>query len=216
MKCDWIVLGAGGHARVIVDLLEQAGWLSHVRGVLALEVTALERERLFATLPWLGGDEFLLNCSPEETQLVNGIGSIGKSGLRMEAFMRSRAMGFAFVSLIHPGAMVSAGVRLGEGVQIMARGVVQTGAVLAENVLVNTGAIVEHDCMLNAHVHVATGAVVCGGVRVGYGTHIGCGAVVKQGIEIGSHAVIGAGAVVVRDVRDGVVVVGCPAREIER
>lgn len=214
MKQEWVLLGAGGHARVVLDAIGQLGWRDRVRGVLAPQVSDWQRERL--GVPWLGGDEFLAACDPEGTILVNGVGSVGRIGRRASLFEEGRDLGFAFGAVIHPWAMVSAGATLGQGVQIMARGVVQTGACLAENVLINTGAIVDHDCRLEAHVHIASGAILSGGVLVGRGTHVGSGAVVRQGIVLGSGVVVGAGAVVVRDVRDGAVVMGCPAREKER
>lgn len=212
MNQDLVLLGGGGHARVVLDALELLGLKTRVRGVLAPMMT--DREQV--GLPWLGGDEALAEFSPRETLLINGLGSVRGIGQRLALFDQNRALGFGFLSVIHPHAMVSAGAVVGEGVLVMVRGVVQTGAVLAENVLVNTGAIVEHDCRLESHVHVATGAVLCGGVSVGRASHIGAGAVVREGIVIGSGVVVGAGAVVVDDVRDGAVVVGCPAREIKR
>ncbi|MEO5332478.1 MAG: NeuD/PglB/VioB family sugar acetyltransferase [Magnetococcus sp. YQC-5] len=214
MGKDFVLLGAGGHARVLLEALKQLGLFALIRGVLAPEMTDWQNNRL--GLSWLGGDHALAGFSPLETQLLLGIGAIGVTETRSRVFEQNRMSGFEFASVIHPGAMVAADVVLGEGVQIMARSVVQTGSILADNVLINTGAIVDHDCELDAHVHIASGAVLSGGVRVGRETFVGAGAVVRQGITIGRKVVVGAGAVVVREVRDGTVVVGCPAKEITK
>ncbi|MEO5346084.1 MAG: acetyltransferase [Magnetococcus sp. YQC-9] len=211
---EMILLGAGGHARVLCDTLRLLGWLERVRGVVALPLSAEERALL--TLPHLGTDVWLESLDPERVTLVNGIGSVGETTRRRELFERCQGLGFGFSTLIHPTAWVAGDVALGMGAQLMARALVQTGVTAGENVLINSAAVIEHDCRLASHVHVASAAVLSGGVRVGVGTHVGAGAVVRQGIVIGACCVIGAGAVVVRDVRDGAVVMGSPAGEKRR
>ena len=203
-----LVLGAGGHAKVLVDAL-LAGGLAPL-GLLDRDPARVGQEVLGC--PVLGTDAALAGFDPRETLLVNGLGSTRHVGARAALFTRLLEQGYRFLSVIHPSAVVAASAGLGQGVQIMAGAVVQAGAVLGDNVILNTGARLDHDSRLGDHVHAAPGATVCGGVRVGANTHLGSGATVIEGTTIGKHCLIGAGAVVVRDVPDGVTALGVPAR----
>lgn len=207
-----ILVGAGGHARVLLDALASRGELS----VIGLaDADAGRRGDTVNGVPILGDDAWLLaNHSGDAVTLVNGMGSTRDTRLRRRIFEAFRSHGFAFARVVHVTATIARDVTLGEGAQVMAGAIVQVGVVLADNVLVNTGAIIDHDCRIGAHCHVAPGVVLSGSVTVGQGTHIGTGACVIQGVRIGSDVLIGAGAVVIRDVPDGAVVFGLPARQV--
>ena len=197
-----IVVGGGGHGRVVLEALRSIA--SEVRGV-------VDRDPAVATMlpkgvPWLGDDTVLAAFPPTQHALVNGVGGIG-DGTRRAVFERLRKEGYLFAAIHHESAIIAhAGVELGEGCQVMAGAVVQPGVRIGANAIINTRASVDHDCLIGAHCHVAPGAVICGGVMVGEDTHIGAGAVVIQGIQIGRGALIGAGAVIRRDVGDNLVV----------
>ena len=182
-----IVLGAGGHASVLVDMLRSQGVVP-----LALVAPTADAPRAaLAGIP-LWHDEEILTHLPDEVELVNGIGSLPGNPLRAELFARYRALGYRFASVVSTKAMVSDYAVLEEGVQVMAGAIIQAGARIGANSIINSGAIVDHDCHLGDDNHVAPGAVT--GERV----HIGTGAVVIQGISIGSDAVVGAGATLTR------------------
>ncbi len=202
MSAPVLVIGGGGHGRVVIEALLAAG--TEVAGVID------PHPAVAATLPdgvaWLGGDEALVRYLPGDYQLANGVGGVGEPH-RRSIFERFSAAGYAFVRVRHPAASVArAGVVLGEGCQIMAGAVIQPGAQIGTNVIVNTRAAIDHDCRVGDHCHIAPGAVLCGDVTVGAGSHIGAGAVVIQGVRIGSFAIVGAGSIILRDVPDGVVV----------
>jgi len=201
-----VLLGGGGHARVVLSVLRLIG--ERVVGYTDLR----PRDAMPPHVPYLGDDEVLRSFDAERTELVSGIGSVGRTHLRTKVYLDARALGLRFTVVRHPSALVDPGARIGLGVQLMAGAIVQTGASLAENVLVNTGAIVDHDTVIEAHAHLAPGAVLSGGVSIGEGAHVGAGAVVRQGVRVGKGAIVGAGAVVVNDVADGSTVVGVPAR----
>ncbi|MBF0448777.1 MAG: acetyltransferase [Magnetococcales bacterium] len=208
-----ILLGGGGHARVLIDVLKKINKINNLYGI--LDPKALEMGTTRYGVPVLGTEQALADrFVPEQFQLVNGLGSIGSTQKRRSLFNRYRRRGYSFISIIHPSAQLSADIILGAGCQIMAGAIVQSGSGLGDNVLVNTGAIVDHECQVGSHVHLAPGAVVSGGVCIKPGAHIGCGATIVQGINIGEGAVVGAGAVVIRDVADGQRVVGVPAAVI--
>jgi sugar O-acyltransferase (sialic acid O-acetyltransferase NeuD family) len=203
-----ILLGGGGHGRVLVDALRACG--SSVDGLLDAREAAEVRVK---DVRLLGDDHWLLSQSTNAIVLINGVGANPAVAPRAALFDRWHSAGFAFLGVTHPSAAVSPESRLGEGVQVLARAVIQTGAVVGENVVVNTGAILEHDVRVGTHVFVSPGAVVCGDVQIGHATFIGAGALVLPGVKVGNNAIVAAGATVTKDVADGAVVVGVPARE---
>lgn len=208
MSVPVIVIGAGGHARVVADALRAAE-----REVLGFTDTDLTRHgaQLDGVLV-LGGDEMLATYRAANVVLANGIGSIGVPTRRRAVHEALVADGWRFTTVLHPRATVSPHARLEEGAQVMAGAVVQPGAVIGVGSIVNTGALVDHDCVLGAHCHVAPGATLSGEVHLGTECHVGTGAVVVQGVRLGARTLIGAGAVVVRDHSGAATLVGVPAR----
>lgn len=200
-----LVCGAGGHARVLLELLRTSG--HKIAGVCSPTPPDID-----PGVPWLGDDAWLSRQSPSEFVLVNGLGSVGDPSRRIKLFLRFKSAGFMFPSLFHPSAVIASGVHFGEGCQIMAGVVLQPGCVLGENVIVNTRSSVDHDCYLGDHVHLAPGVVFSGNVRVGAQAHVGPGTTVVQGIQIGERSLVGAGALVLRDVAPGTKVFGVPAK----
>lgn len=191
-----VILGAGGHAKVLLSLAQMLGLSIH--GICAPEL----REQGIGE--WrgckvLGGDEALEMLDPSYVGLVNGIGQLVGSTGRRTVYERLAAKGFHFPALKHPAAWVDPSVVLDEGSQVMAGAIIQADTVIGINSIINTRASVDHDCVIGSHVHIAPAATLCGNVRVGDRAFIACNAAVIQGINVGSDAVVGAGAVLVRD-----------------
>lgn len=205
-----IVIGGGGHAKVLVSTLLLCR--RSILGFVDLNPTAPP----LLGIRCLGSDAAVLHHAPGEVLLVNGVGSVGSTASHQEIYDRFTHEGYCFATVIHPSAIVAPEVQIEEGVQIMARAILQPGSSIASNAIVNTGAIIDHDCVVGAHAHIAPGAVLSGGVRVDSGAHIGAGACIIQGVSIGAGSVVGAGAVVIRDVPPGVTTVGVPAKAIDR
>lgn len=203
-----IVIGSGGHARVLISALNALQ--REVFGILHPDATLVGQS--IAGIRILGNDDKVREYASDTIELVNGIGSVSSTAKRKDIFIKFKKKGYSFAQIIHPSATIMPDVQSGEGVQIMAGAIVQTGCVIGNNAIVNTGAILDHDCMIGAHVHVASGAVLSGGVRIGEMAHIGTAAIIIQGIKIGYEAIIGAGAVVIRDVPPGKKAIGNPAR----
>lgn len=193
-----IVLGGGGHAKVVIDALRCSG--ADIIGLCDPALEAGSEGPLGVVVE--GGDEVLRRHPPDTVLLVNGIGSTRSTALRRSVYERHTAMRYRFATVIHPSAVVSEDARLEEGAQVMAGAVIQPGAVLEQNCIVNTRASVDHDCVIGAHAHVAPGVTLSGNVQVGAGAHVGTGASVIQGIRIGCDSLVGAGSVVVSDLPD--------------
>jgi sugar O-acyltransferase (sialic acid O-acetyltransferase NeuD family) len=203
-----IVIGAGGHARVLLSTLLQLG--RHVVGFTELEAS----EKVLLGIPCIGNDDAVLTYDPQRVLLVNGIGSVGSDSKRLRIYDSFVSRSYRFTSVIHSSACIVSDARIDEGVQIMAGAIIQTGCVVHENSIINTGAQLDHDCIIDVHAHVAPGAVLSGSVHVGARAHVGAGATVIQGVHIGAEAIVGAGAVVLSDVPPSCIVVGVPARPI--
>lgn len=190
-----ILIGAGGHAKVLHALAVAAG--HNLLGVCDPRLAS------FGVTHWrglavLGGDEALENVDPQTVGLVNGIGQTVGSVTRRDVFERHLAAGFYFPILRHPMAWVAPCVKLAQGVQIMAGVIIQPEVQVGFNSIINTGASVDHDCFVGAHVHIAPGAVLCGGVSVGDDAFIGSGATIIQQLSIGDSGVVAAGATLAR------------------
>lgn len=210
LRVPLIVIGGGGHAKVLVSTLMLCN-----RNILGYADPNPAAAGLLG-IECIGDDDVVMTHDPTEVRLVNGVGSTGPVARRKEIYERFSRAGFNFAGVIHPSASVAAEVEIEEGVQIMAGAVIQPGSRIGANAIVNSGAIIDHDCVVGFHAHVAPGAVLSGNVRIGAGTHIGTGACIIQGISVGAGSVVGAGAVVVKDVPPSVTVIGVPAKVIHR
>jgi sugar O-acyltransferase (sialic acid O-acetyltransferase NeuD family) len=211
MKMPIVVFGAGGHAKVVVDVLEAMGRYE----ILGLFDDSAElKGTVRAKYTVIGSKADLLMMRKDRVQGL--IIALGDNHRRRIVYDEAELMGFNFISAIHPSAQIGGGVRIGGGTLLVAGTVVNVDVDIGCNVIVNTGATVDHDCRIDAHVHLSPGVHLAGRVTVGEGTHIGIGAVVLPNITIGRYCVVGAGSVVREDLPDGVVAVGAPARIIRQ
>jgi UDP-perosamine 4-acetyltransferase len=202
-----IVIGAGGHGRVVLDALLAAG--ARVWGI--ADPGHVTGSRVFGVVV-LGGDEVLDGIAPGEYLLANGFGANPATAARARVHQRLLARGFCFAQVIHPSAVIGREVELADGCQLMAGAVVQCGARIGRNAVVNTAATLDHDVVVAEDAFIAPGATLCGGVVIGPGAFIGAGATLLPGVRIGATSLVGAGALVRHDVADGEIHAGVPAR----
>lgn len=199
-----LIIGAGGHAKVVVDILRAQG--TPVLGYLDDEATLHGQERL--GLPVLGPIDAYRDFSP--AGLIVGIGS---NSVRCEIAMQlDDVPNTLWINAIHPRAVIAPSVQLGVGIVVAAGAILNPDAVIGNHTIVNTGATVDHDCVIGHYAHIAPGVHVAGNVQIDDECFLGIGAVVIPGCHIGAKAIIGAGSVVISDIPAGVVAKGVPAR----
>jgi UDP-perosamine 4-acetyltransferase len=211
MRPACVILGGGGHAKMVLDALRGEG---KYRPVGVTDPKAVAGDAL--GIPVLGDDRVLPELKKRGIRrFVVGVGGVADNRVRAGVYRTGCAAGLRPVAAVHPSALIAAGAKVGPGTVVLPRAVVNPGGEVGANVIVNTAAVVEHDARIADHAHVAPGAILCGGVEVGEGAFIGAGAVVRQGVRIGAWAVVGAGSVVLKDVPAGGRVAGVPARPLK-
>ena len=197
VKRPVIILGAGGHAKVVADVLKLSGY--KVIGLITPD--ELEGSICFR-IKVLGNDDVLDSYSVKEIFLANGIGSLPRKNLRWNLAMKFKDKGFEFVQIIHPSAIISSNVKLGKGIQIMAGSVIQAGTCIGDDTIINTGTNVDHDCIISRNCHLSPAVTLSGGVKIYEGAYIGTGTVVIQNISIGSNSIIAAGSVIHKNIAE--------------
>lgn len=198
--CDSVILiGGGGHAKVIIDCVRASG--GDVAGILD---DGMEVGSQVLGVPVLGKIRDYATFS-EHRFLV----AIGNNAVRRRI---AEELAVEWATVIHPSAVVSSGASIGAGTVVMPCAVINTGARVGAHCIINTHAVVEHDNCLGDYVHISPNAALGGTVSVGQETHVGLGAAVKNNICICGNCIIGAGAVVVRDITEPGTYVGVPAR----
>lgn len=199
-----IILGAGGHAKVIADILLKTQ--VPVAGYLDDDPTTWNTVRLGIQV--LGPIQRITEYNPDG--IVCGIGD-NNIRYRIVSTLSSKFQA-RWINAIHPSAVISPSARLGVGVVVAAGTVINTDAEIRDHTIINTGATVDHDCVLEPFAHIAPGCHLAGNIHIGEGVLLGIGSLVTPGNSIGAWSVIGAGSTVVDEIPDHVTAKGTPAR----
>jgi UDP-perosamine 4-acetyltransferase len=199
------VVGAGGHAKVVVSTLQAAGY--SVKAI--FDDDSRKWGVRLSSIPVEGP-----TAEVERLERARVVLAIGDNATRRA--LSKRLQGADWVTAVHPDAFVHPSVRLGPGAVVFAGAVIQPDTVVGAHGIINTGATIDHDCVIGSCAHVAPGTHLGGDVRLGEGVFLGIGSSVIPGVEIDRWAVVGAGGVVVNDLPAGVVATGVPAKPLER
>jgi UDP-perosamine 4-acetyltransferase len=194
-----LILGAGGHAKVIAEVLIKSG--KEILGFVAPEI---KKGSKYFNLDVLGDDSVLASYNPEEVLLANGVGALPNNTLRRQLAINMRQQGYRFATVIHPDSIVASDVYLDDGVQIMAGVVIQPSVSVGKDTIVNTGALIDHDCTIAEDCHIAPGVTLCGGVDIKSNVYVGAGATILQGISVGKNSILAAGSIIYKDISEGV------------
>ena len=203
-----VIIGAGGHAGVIVDLIEAAADKSRPGDILFLDDNIPAGAMAYGYR--VEGRISACTGYPAGTEFIIGIGG--------NAVRRKIAAQYDlnYITLVHPGAVIAGNVSLGKGTVVMAGAVVGRGTRVGEHCIINTGATVDHGCVLGDFVHISPGAHLGGEVRVGDGSWLGIGSCVRQGISVCGNTMAGAGSVIVKEIKQAGTYFGVPAERQEQ
>lgn len=199
LKQTILLLGAGGHARACIDVIEQEGRFT-ISGLIGL---AEEVGTSILGYPVLGTDLDLPELLARHSFGVIAIGQIKTPQPRICLYEQMVRDGRCSPVIVSPRAYVSPHASVGPGTVVLHGAVINAGAIVGQNCIVNSQSLVEHDVVIGDHCHVATGARINSGVRIGNGSFIGSGCTVRQGLVIGRNCVIGMGLSVLSDCADG-------------
>lgn len=196
-----MIIGGGGHAKVVIDCIRAAGDtpVGILDDHLSPGMAILEVPVLGAVAQW---QEFTENAF---------IIAIGNNDVRARL---AAQLPVQWYSAVHPRAIVSACATLGQGTVVMPGAVINAGARVGDHCIINTCSVVEHDCVLENFVHISPNAALGGTVTVGAKSHIGIGAAVRNNVAVCGSCVIGAGATVVKNITESGTYIGVPASKM--
>lgn len=206
-----LILGCGGHGRVVLDILNNAG-TNEVVGFVDSNPDMVGRR--IDGIPVLGQPDELQTIR-DQYNVDHAVVAVGDNGARRALADHLDGLGFALINAVHPSANVARNASLGRNIVVAAGALVCAHCQIGDSVILNTGCIVDHESLIGTATHVCPGARLAGRVTIESGAFVGIGATIIQSIRVGYEAKVGAGAVVVRDVAPMSTVVGVPAREIK-
>lgn len=203
---DLLIVGFGGHGKVLADLAEKTGCYQNIY-FLDDDVQVQSNARFI-----IGNSDYAITHKDEYDVIV----AIGEAGNRRKILEKYEAAGICPVSLVHPEAILpKENILVGRGTVIMAGAVIQSGTELGKGIIVNTASSIDHDCSIGDFSHIAVGSHLAGNVTVGSNTWIGIGAEVSNNLRICENVIVGAGAAVVKDIVESGVYIGVPAEKLK-
>ena len=197
-----LLIGAGGHARSCIDVLEEENQFE-IAGLIEKGESIFNESLGY---PIMGTDDDLKVLRQQYKNALITVGQIKLPKIRIKLYQLLKELDFTLPVIVSSQAYVSKHSQIGEGSIIMHGVIINANAKIGNNCIINNRALIEHDAVIGDHCHIATGAIINGEVSVGDETFIGSGAITKQAISIGKNCVIGAGVVLKNDIESKKVV----------
>jgi sugar O-acyltransferase (sialic acid O-acetyltransferase NeuD family) len=191
-----ILVGAGGHARSCIDVLEMSGQF-FVAGLIEKD-NLNNNDNLGYSI--IGTDKDLINFRQNYDNALITVGQIKTAEIRSRLYQVLNQLNYSLPVIISPNSYVSKHTKIGEGTIIMHNTIVNANAQIGKNCIINNKALIEHDAKIGDHCHISTGVIINGDVIVGNKCFVGSGAIIRQAVSIGNNCVIGAGVVVKNDI----------------
>jgi len=197
-----LLIGAGGHARSCIDVLEEENQFE-IAGLIE-KGESISNESL--GYPIMGTDDDLKVLRQQYKNALVTVGQIKSPAIRVKLYQSLIELDFTLPTIISPKAYVSKHAQIGEGSIVMHGVIINANAKIGNNCIINNKTLIEHDAEIGDHCHIATGAIINGAVSVGDKTFVGSGVVTKQSISIGNNCIIGAGVFLKNDIKPNQVV----------
>ena len=188
-KSNLILIGAGGHARACIDVIEHLDTFE-IAGLVDKDGKLTQQCMGYYTI---GKDSDLPNLAKKYPYALITVGQIGSSIIRQGLYEKTLSLNFTLPTIISSTAYISRHATVGSGTIVMHGAIVNAGAKVGNNCIINSNALIEHDVTVADHCHISTGAIVNGATNIGPGSFVGSGSIIKQGITLGSNCVIGMG-----------------------
>lgn len=201
-----LILGAGGHGKVVADAAEAMGcWeeIAFLDDEKYLEKTHFFKKSILGPIK---------SIQKYDTQQYQTVIAIGNNQSRHQLLNQLIDFGFSLPVITHPSARVSSSAYIDIGTVLFANAVVNPDARIGKAVIINSAAVVEHDCVVGDAAHISPNATLAGAVQVGHCAWVGMGTCILQNVAVGEHSIIGAGAVAIHDIPSHVVAIGVPAK----
>jgi sugar O-acyltransferase (sialic acid O-acetyltransferase NeuD family) len=210
MKTKVVVIGAGVHAAIVIDILE----LMEKYDIIGVTSDIPDNDNKKIQYPFLGTNDILKDLKNQGIwHAAIGIGGYRENNPRKKYFLKLKEMGFKCTSNIHPSAIISRYSTIGEGCTIFPGVIINTGVTIGNNVVLATGSSIDHDTIIHDHALISAGVNIGGNDIIGEGTLVAIGATVISGVTIGSNCLVAAGSTVINNIPDNAIVFGTPARE---
>ena len=197
-----LLIGAGGHARSCIDVIELTG-LYEIAGFVEKNNSKNNQNLGYS---FLGTDNDLSYLRKKYKYAHIAVGQIKNPEIRIKLFQLLQEIEYTLPSIVSPRSHISKYAKIGDGTIIMHDAIVNANARIGKNCIINSKALVEHDAIIGDHCHIATGAIVNGEVIMGDKNFLGSGVVTKQSISMGNNCIIGAGVVVKKNIESGQVI----------
>ncbi|PEL07034.1 acetyltransferase [Bacillus sp. AFS017336] len=202
-----IILGNGGHSRVVQDILSTNN-VYKITAILDGKYKDEKHEKGIFYGPFASIKNYL-------DKDVKFIIAIGDNKIRKSIVSTFDIKKEQFLTIIHPTAVVSHSSKIGYGTVVMPNAVINAQACIGDHCIINTGAIIEHDNQIGNYTHISPNATLTGNVFIEEGVHIGASATIIPGVKVGRWSIVGAGSTVIRHIPSFSTVVGCPAKIIK-